>query len=96
MIAVPGILIVSFLFIVAITIQTSQSILFDTRELTEREKQIAEKDYLSIVEKCYGRLEAKENSGEMCDAFLAYYLNQCAALDNLLSYCAIDFTRITL
>jgi hypothetical protein len=81
------------LFVVAITIQTSQGLLFDTRELTEREKQIAEKDYLSIVEKCYGRLEAKEDSGEMCDAFFAYYLNQCAALDNLLSYCDIDYYK---
>ncbi len=72
-------------------VEISQGIFFEARNLTESEKEIAEKDYFSIAEKCYDRLEAKEDSGKTCDAFLAYYINQCAALDNLLSYCDIDY-----
>lgn len=85
-----------FLFVVIsqvsiLATQFSFGLLFETRSLNEQEKNIAEKDYFSIIQKCYDRLEAKEDSGEVCDAFIGYYINQCAALDNLLSYCDVDY-----
>jgi hypothetical protein len=72
-----------------INLETSQGMIFEARNLTDSEKQIAEKDFLSIIKKCHEKLELKEDSGEICDAFIAYYLTQCDTLDNLLSYCDV-------
>ena len=71
--------------------QFSSGLLFEGRNLTDTEKEVAEKDYFSIVKNCYDRLEAREDTGVVCDAFIGYYINQCDALDNLLSYCNIDY-----
>jgi hypothetical protein len=70
-------------------IQVSFGLLFETRTLNEQEKNIAEKDYLSIIQKCVDKINAKVDSGAICDAFMGYYINQCQVLDNLLSYCDI-------
>ncbi len=74
-----------------INLKSLQGIIYETRNLTDMEKEIAEKDYHSIAKKCYDRLYEKEDPGEICDAFVGYYIKQCAAFDNLLSYCDIDY-----
>ena len=63
--------------------QFSLGLLFEARTLTDQEKTIAEKDYLSIIQKCNEKINAKIDSGAVCDAFMGYYINQCQALDNV-------------
>jgi len=48
--------------------QFSFGLLFEARTLTDQEKTIAEKDYLSIIQKCNEKINAKIDLGAVCDA----------------------------
>jgi hypothetical protein len=70
--------------------------LFDARPLTQEEKNIAERDYSSIINHCDSRVVSKSESGPVCDAFMSYFSEQCDKLDNLLSYCNLPGTFDTI
>jgi hypothetical protein len=65
----------------------SFALLFDARPMTQEEKNIAERDYSSIINHCNNRVVSRSESGPVCDAFMSYFSEQCNKLDNLLSYC---------
>lgn len=68
-------------------IQYSFGLLFNARILTEEEKNVAEREFSSIMHKCSDRLHVRLDSGHVCDAFMNYFIQQCENLDNLISYC---------
>lgn len=76
----------------SIGVQFSNGLSFEARNLTDSEKSIAERDYLSIIQKCNDKLKSKTDTGEICDAFMGYFISQCEALDDLLSFCDIQST----
>ena len=76
-----------FILLIEVTsVPISFGLTFNARGTTEEEKNIAERDYLSVMHKCNERLSSRLDSGPTCDAFMGYYLQQCEKMDNLISY----------
>jgi hypothetical protein len=89
MLEILSVLVVGLILINSSWIITSSYGLFSARTVTQEEKDIAERDYLSIMSKCNDRLKLRIDSGPTCDAFMDYYNVQCDRTDNLIRYCEI-------